>query len=437
VSLRRRLLITLGLSFVALWAVVAAWLYAGLQRQMTATLDQRLAASARMVSGLVAQMPRDVWQKAGAPVLSMPLSQGVACQISSAQGHVLMRTHGDFAGHFKALPQGFTDRVIDGHRWRLFTLNENGLHITTADRIAERHTLLQKVMLVAAVPFIVALVGSLLVLWLGLARGLRPLDRLRFELSQRAPDTLDPIEIRDAPAELVPAIKTLNRLLSRTNEALQREQRFTSDAAHELRTPLTAVKTHVQLASRVDGDRAHAALAVAETGIARLQRTLEQLLLLARVEADVIDTAARTLVTDIVTAAREDLLASGRIKEAAALPDVAVGVPQALAVAALRNLLDNALQHSSAEAEVSLDAALKGDCVTLTVADRGDWPADGNTADLTRRFWRARGGRGRARGSGLGLTVVQAIATRFGGRLSFTPRRGGGLIAVLTLPRAL
>jgi signal transduction histidine kinase len=435
-SLRRRLLMTLGLSFIVLWVGMAAWLFVGLKHQMTATLDQRLAASARMVAGLVAQMPRNDWQQAGEPILSMPKSQGVACQISAQNGHVLLRTRGDVTGHFKALPEGFTNREIDGHRWRLFTLSQNGLHITTADRLAERHTLLGKVMLVTVIPFLVALVGSLLVLWLGLARGLKPLERLRLELSRRAPDTLTPIDLDKAPAEIAPAVHTLNRLLERTRDALAREQRFTSDAAHELRTPLTAIKTNVQLASRVDGERARRALADAETGIARLQHTLEQLLLLARVEADAIETQAQADIEAVVAAARADLLDAERIVEQQTLPETAVALPQALAVAALRNLLNNALQHSPAASAVTLEVRRAQETVTFTISDRGDWPADADTADLTRRFWRAAGSRSRGKGSGLGLALVTAIAERFGGALAFKTRERGGLIAILTLPEA-
>jgi signal transduction histidine kinase len=258
---------------------------------------------------------------------------------------------------------------------------------------------------------------------------------LRRELSRLAPDTLTPVEIRDAPAELVPAVATLNRLLARTQDALQREQRFTSDAAHELRTPLTAIKTHVQLASRVEGARARQALADAEAGVARLQHTLEQLLLLARVEADGADPNARAAVADIAAAARADALAGARI-EVGRLPEAAVGVPQALAVTALRNLLDNALRHSPGDTTVTLDATPQDAAVVFSVADRGDWPAEADTAHLTRRFWRAQGGRSRSGGSGLGLTVVETIATRFGGRLDFTARAGGGLIAILALPKS-
>ena len=433
-SLRWRLLLTLGLSFCVLWIVAAGWLYSDLRHQMRQTLDQRLAASARMVAGLVAQMPPDTWDKAGAPVLSMPMSTGVACQISSPTGHVLMRTHGDFAGRLNTLHPGFTDRVIDGHRWRLFTYVEDGLHITTADRLAERITLQRNVLLVAVVPFLVALLGSLVLLWLGIRRGLRPLERLRRELSQRAPDALTPIELANAPAELAPAVDTLNRLLVRTGEALAREQRFTSDAAHELRTPLTAIKTHVQLATRLEPDKARAALADAETAIARLQRTLEQLLLLARVEANeaTIDRDQAPVAT-VVSAALNDLAEATRVQCRGALPTMSLAVPEGLAVAALRNLLENALRHSPVHSRVELSCEHQ-DQIVFSVSDRGDWPSGRSTRDLTRRFWRGAAGPGHSAGSGLGLPIVAAIAERFGGTLDFWPRSGGGLTARLSLP---
>jgi signal transduction histidine kinase len=435
VSLRWRLLLTLGLSFCVLWVAAAAWLYSDLRQQMRHTLDQRLAASARMVAGLVAQMPPDTWDKAGAPVLSMPVSTGVACQISSPRGRVLMRTHGDFAGRLDTRHTGFTDRVIDGHRWRLFTYVENGLHITTADRLGERVMLQRNVLLVAVVPFVVALLGSLLVLWFGIRRGLRPLERLRDELSQRAPEALTPIEIDHAPAELAPAIATLNHLLVRTDQALAREQRFTSDAAHELRTPLTAIKTHVQLASRLQPDKARVALVDAGAGIARLQRTLEQLLLLARVEAgETTFDSGPAGVDMIVGAALADVPDAARVQWAGAAPGLALAVPEGLATAALRNLLENALRHSLADQPVELRCGGVREHAVFSVRDRGDWPAEDSTRELTRRFWRGTPGRGPSSGSGLGLTIVAAIAERFGGQLDFEARTGGGLIALLSLP---
>ncbi|NNC22995.1 HAMP domain-containing protein [Salinisphaera sp. USBA-960] len=438
-SLRWRLLLTLGISFCVLWLGVAAWLYSDLRQQMHTTLDQRLAASARMVAGLVAQMPTDTWKNTGSPGLSTPLYADIACQIRSARGHMLVRTHGDFDEQLDTPKPGYTNRVIDGQRWRLFTYVESGLYITTADRLANRHTLQRNIVLVAVIPFVVALVGTLLVLWLGIRRGLRPLEQLRRALSQRTPDALEPIEITHTPAELAPAIETLNHLLVRTDHVLAREQRFTSEVAHELRTPLTAIKTHVQLASRVESDRAEQVLADAEAGIARLQRTLEQLLLLARMEeTGSSDGDAHTAsACEVAVDACADLPGAARIHVPETIPAINLALPPALAAAALRNLLDNALRHSPVDACVELSVTTTTEHIEFLVADRGDWPEHADTTVLTQRFWRAATERDRSSGSGLGLTIVAAIAARFGGDLDFETRSGGGLNARLRLARLI
>jgi len=111
-----------------------------------------------------------------------------------------------------------------------------------------------------------------------------PLERLRQALARRAPDALTPIPDAPMPRELQPLVDTLNQLLERMRVAISRERRFTSDAAHELRTPLTAIKTHLQVARITCGKDTEEAMNYAEEGVARLQRTLSQLLTLSQVE---------------------------------------------------------------------------------------------------------------------------------------------------------
>ncbi len=439
ISLRQQLLLTLGVSFCLLWILAALWLYSDLRLQMQETLDQRLAASARMVAGLVEQLPVDTRIQTTKPVLSIPPSTGVACQVSSLSGQVIMRTHGEFAGQLDAPAPGFANKMINGENWRVFTHVQGDLQITTADRLTERITLQRNAILVAVLPFIVALLGSLLVLWLGIRRGLKPLEHLRTELACRDPETLTPIKIDNAPVELVPVIDTLNHLLIRTQDALRREQRFTNDAAHELRTPLTAIKTHVQLASRLPTAQSQQAMQHAEEGIARLQRILEQLLMLARIEVDqtLNDT---TLVdsTSIIKTALADLNDSERITVSQENAATTVDIPHELAAAALRNLLENALRHTPTTEQVTLEVQTQTQKVVFIICDHGDWPADQSTKHLTQRFWQSNPAQNqnsnKQRGSGLGLAIVAGICERFGGTLNFTPRKGGGLVVTLTLP---
>lgn len=107
-----------------------------------------------------------------------------------------------------------------------------------------------------------------------------------------------------------------------------------------------------------------------------------------------------------------------------------LALPEALAVTALRNLLDNALRHSPAKYSVSLTLRCRPDQISFSVCDRGPGLSDDDLLLATQRFWR----RGSGRGSGLGLSIVAAIAERFGGSLELLQRAGGGLEAKLTLP---
>lgn len=436
-SLRARLLLTLGLTLALLWGVAAAWLMRDLEDKFVETLDQRLAQSARMVAGLVLQLPVDVWADAEHPVLSIPSIEGLACQVHSPQGEIMARTHADMDAVLAPGESGHAYRQAGDVTWRVFTYERNGIVITTADRMDERDMLLSGVIRVAVVPFMVALVGSMVALWLGIWRGLAPLTRLRASLAQRHPDALAPVATYGLPKEIRPLIETLNALLARVQQTILREQRFTNDAAHELRTPLTAIKTHLQVARRVEGPAAIASLNHAEEGVVRLSSTLDQLLTLARVEGRVrFDDGEASRVADVAECALADShhTRPERFVLPSQWPETTLAMPRELAITALRNLLDNALRHGPAETPIIFDAQWEpGDrFLIFSISDQGLGVDDATLKQLTQRFWRA----SKQQGSGLGLAIVAAITERFGGEVTFASPAGGGFTARLIVPVA-
>ncbi|MDR5891365.1 ATP-binding protein [Halomonas mongoliensis] len=432
-SLRTRLLLTLGLTLALLWGLAAAWLMRDLEEQFVATLDQRLAQSARMVAGLMAQLPEEVWLEADRRALSIPPIEGLACQVHSPRGEIMARTHTDLETILAPGERGHAFREEGGVTWRVFTYERGGLTITTADRMDERNQLLADVFKVAVVPFAVALLGSMAALWLGVVRGLAPLSRLRQSLARRHPDALAPVATYGVPMEIKPLIETLNGLLARIQQAIVREQRFTNDAAHELKTPLTVIKTHLQVAGRVEGEAARRSLAHAEEGVGRLSRILDQLLMLARVEGRVaFEDGERTRVADVVELALRDTGADPqRFELPERWPEAELALPRELAVTALRNLVDNALRHGGAS-RVTLQGELDSAAgeFTFRVRDRGPGVDEKALEQMSRRFWRA----SKQQGSGLGLAIVVAIAERFAGRLAYVRPEGDGLEARLTFP---
>jgi signal transduction histidine kinase len=434
-SLRARLLLTLGLTLALLWGVAAAWLMRDLEEKFVETLDQRLAQSARMVAGLVLQLPFEVWEDAEHPVLSIPPIEGLACQVHSPQGDIMARTHADMDTVLAPGEGGHTYRQAGDVTWRVFTYERGGIVITTADRMDERDMLLSDVIRMAVVPFVVALVGSMAALWLVIWRGLAPLTRLRESLANRHPDALAPVATYGVPKEIRPLIETLNALLARVQQTIIREQRFTNDAAHELRTPLTAINTHLQVARRVDKQAAIASLNYAEEGVVRLSSTLDQLLTLARVEGRLrFDDGEASCVADVAECALADSHHDipERFVVPSHWPDATLAMPRELAITALRNLLDNALRHGPAEMPVTLRAQwVPGERhLTFSVSDQGPGVDSATLSQLTQRFWRAT----KQQGSGLGLAIVAAIAERFGGEVTFVSPAGGGFTAHLVVP---
>lgn len=436
-TLRLRLLLMIGVSMLLLWGGVAIWMLHGLEQEMQRTLDQRLEMSAHMVAGLMSQNPA-AWNgrsgKAGVSTLSMPETvKGLACQVS-LRGEVIASTLGAAPEVIDQAGPGFADREINGEHWRSYTLDKLGFRVTTSDRLSERSTLLRNVMVAAVVPFVVALLGSMLVLWFGVGRGLRPLERLRQVLAIRTPDSLNPIENAPTARDLQPLVDTLNHLLARVSETFSRERRFTSDAAHELRTPLTAVKIHLQVARITHGQEAAQAMDHAEEGVARLQHALSQLLTLSQVEGPVSwDDEIHAQANEVAHLAMRDAApgAPQRIDFDSDASGVELLLPQALAVTALRNLLENALRHSPANSSVRLEVRREPHAVRFSVCDQGPGLSEEALVLAKQRFWR----RGLGRGSGLGLSIVVAIAERFGGSFELLHRPEGGLEAKLTLPR--
>jgi signal transduction histidine kinase len=436
-TLRLRLLLTIGASFAVFWTFSSLWMLVDLRAEFRDTLDERLAASARMVAALVVDSPLLAAQ--ALPRQTIPFltrNDGVACEIRLARGVVVGRTRNSPQQLGVAGP-GYRTRTIDGTVWRSYTIDQNGVRITTADRVQRREQLLRDIVFAAFVPFAIAMVATLAALWFAIRRGLLPLEAIRSALAARAPDALQPLPEQGLPGELRPLVSTVNKLLDRIERTIERERRFTGDAAHELRTPLTAVKTHIQVARLAGcGPDVDNSLAQAEEGVRRLQNTIDQLLLLARVEGpfsfddgDRID--ADTVAHEALKQFSSDQYCRVTILDEGGASAV-TAAPALLAMTALRNILDNALRHGGEGMPVVVRLRRGSAGVSFIVEDEGAGMGAEDIGRAAQRFWR----KGRGLGSGLGLSIVDAIVTRHGGSWELAPRARGGLAARITLPAA-
>ncbi|MDS1142267.1 ATP-binding protein [Pusillimonas sp. SM2304] len=446
-SLRLRLLLIIGMSLSLLWAAVAGWMFMDARQSLRDALDNRLAASARMVAGLVAQFPQpgDIVANSSKP-LDVVARDGVACEVSLVRGEVVIEAVARTTGSpdLARAPVGFGTHRYGDKRWRTYVLRQGNIQIATADSIDVREALVKELILSAGLPFVVALLGSLVLVWFGITHGLAPLERIRDLLARRRPGDDSPLPKVKAPVELHPLLHTIEQLLERLQAAIVRERRFTDSAAHELRTPLTGVKTHIQvakLASRRPGEgpTLGAALAKADQGVLQLQSILQRLLELARLEGQPAGTEASDPLEAVYAAiqAVQPLYgdAASRVTVQGAADACQVRVARPLLLAALTNLIDNAIRYTPAGTPIAIHIETQSNgTLRLSVLDEGPGLDDEGRAQAANRFWR---GDIKTPGNGLGLSIVDAIARRHGGTLELLARDGPGLEARLVLPIAL
>ncbi|CAB3832017.1 Sensor protein QseC [Achromobacter mucicolens] len=439
-SLRLRAVLIAGISLAVLWAAAAAWMMQGVRTDLDRTLDGRLAMSARMVAGLLERGALELAKPDGdlAGAVRVDGGEGISCLIRGLHGEVLARTNDSPAG-IDHVATGYSVHEEGGRQWRVYVHSANGYQITTADRIDQRNLLIEDLLRAAGVPFLIAVLGGLGALWIGIGRGLAPLENLRNQLRARQTEDTSLIAVNRSPAELRPVLDAMNGLLGRLAAALSSQRAFTDAAAHELRTPLTVIDTHLQVIRLTDREEAEFSLRSAEEGVRRLRRTLDQMMTLARTEADVTQQEGNcaSIVAAVQTALgrlgdderdRVDVIIDGEDQPAA--------MPKSMLETAVRNLTENAVLYSPKAQRV--DVAVVFDraaaCCRITVADRGPGLGQEQIAQIGRRFWRGDQGRKQGDGSGLGISIVRAISDRFGAQMRLGPRPDGGLVAEISVP---
>jgi two-component system sensor histidine kinase QseC len=432
VSLKRRLLV-LALTTVALvWVAAAAFVYFDAREELGEVLDAHLAQDAALLA-VQASHELDELGAEHTPLLHKYARQ-VAFQIWE-KGN-LLRLHSENASqlHLTNVEHGFSDSTIDGHRWRVFSAwDESGeFLIHVAERADEREELARDIAGNLLEPLLFSLPLLALLLWAAIARGLDPLDKLAGEVGRRDPETLSPLDTDAAPHEVLPLIERLNRLFARINATIQRERRFTADAAHELRTPVAGIKAQAQVAraATAEADRIHA-LDNAILGCDRATHLIEQLLTLARVDAlDIGGTEPcrlKEIAANEISLIAPAALAKGVHIELSEENEPssnvsARGNPELLRIL-MRNLIDNAVRHTLPGTTVQVNIYREAGAACLSVSDDGPGIPEEEMARVSERFYRPSGTQ--ASGSGLGLSIVKRIAEMHDASVHFM-RAGDG-----------
>lgn len=438
-SLHRRLIAVLGATVLVAWLATAFFSYLDAREQLSGILDDQLAQSAELMAALLRRIPPGEWGEAAV------VSAGgdvVAFQVWTVDGRQILRSAKAPPEPLAAGHPGTADLARDGERWRTHTRvdDEAGLIVMVGRPARIGDELAGSVVTHLMHPLWIAVPLLAMLIWLAVRWGLAPLQRLAADLRLRAPADLRPLGADNVPAEVQPLVDALEGLLVRIGALIERERRFAGDAAHELRTPLAAIQTHaeVAMAARDDTERQRAIENVLR-GTDRAGHLVEQLLVLARLDGQapapqrripLAEHAAAAVAESAGKAAKKNI-DLGMTEDSDA--DAAVMASPELVAVLLRNLIDNALRYVPAGSRVDVSVRRAGGRVVLRVADDGPGIPPAERARVVDRFYRVLG-TGKE-GSGLGLSIVAAIAESQGAALELGAGLGGrGLGVTVSFP---
>ena len=334
----------------------------------------------------------------------------------------------------------YQEAPASGVRWRTLSLYDDvsQLWILVGVEVAPARQAMFLTQLRGLLPLLIVLPLTLLVVYIGVSRGLAPLNSLVRHIAQRKAGQLEPLQTTGVPAEVAGVVTSINGLMDRLAHALEAEQRFTANAAHELTTPLAAIKAEVQLCQRQLRDTAAAErLSGISERVDRASHTVEQLLTLARLDPEFPLESERVPLRALLM---EVLADTGHLARANDLdvdfvrgPEIPVnGNAEALAIL-LRNLLVNAFRYATPGSSVYINLS-QHDTVELEICNDCPVLSTDEFRRIRQRFYRVPGTA--PAGAGLGLSIVERIATLHRSRFSAGPlSTGGGFCATLSLPR--
>ncbi len=241
---------------------------------------------------------------------------------------------------------------------------------------------------------------------------------------------------RGAGDEVWTLVRAFNATLSRLEALFQSQRRFIADVGHELRTPLTVIKGNAQWMRRI-GKLDPEALDSIEEETDRLNRLVEDLLLLARAEAGRLPLRREAVDLDTVLAEvlREmQVMAREKVHLEAQIAPLRVGGDPDRLKQVFLNLVSNAIKYTPQGGRVAVQMEEEDGWAVVRVSDTGPGIPPEDLPHVFERFYRADKARSRGKGFGLGLSIVYWIVKHHGGRIDVTSQLGQGTTFTVWLP---
>lgn len=414
-SLKRRLVLGLGLAVVIGWLLAVAgsgWI---IRHEIDEVFD---SAMQEVVQRVLPLAYSDILAREADDTVEQRLpdigrhQEYITYLVRDQAGRVLLQSHDAEPALFPPESDaGF--RSWKGNRYYTETAVSGSIAVTAMERPGHRASTVRKSLAMLSLPLLLLLPGILgVAIWL-VSRSVKPVSTLGADIAARGEGHLEPIRAAGLPREIQPVGQAVNTLLERLRRTLEVERSLTANAAHELRTPVAGVLAQTQrLVADLDNTVHRTRARNLEAALRRLARLTEKLLQLAKADGGNLRSEVEHDLRDICRLVLADFPEAERIE--CILPErpVLSNVDIDVFAIALRNLVENALKHGIAGGSVRV---VLGEDGSLRVANRGTPITPEDFRRLCQRFER---GAALSEGAGLGLAIVAAIAKGLGGTVS-------------------
>jgi two-component system, OmpR family, sensor kinase len=425
-SLRGRLLIALCIAVSVVGTILAGIAYRQVTHETKELLDHQLAQIASIVAG-----------RASESFHPSQSDEDIQVAVWSADGKVQYSSVAPMSMPL-TLTTGFSEMILGSKPYRVYATVIDGRRIEVAQPIDTREDQAEAAALAAFLPILVLLPVLAVVIALVIRALLQPVRNLAVAVSRRDTFAREPLQANGLPAEVMPLVDEINRLLERQNETVQRERNFIADAAHALRTPLAALQLQADvLDGSSDPTERLTRLSELRAGIRRAARLLDQLLSLARIDSDTNTSAGAVNLGSTLNEVRalyQAAVAGNRmtLRVDTDLNTTVRGDDRRLLLICT-NLLDNALRHTPPGGSIEVRAGVQGKAARIEIWDEGPGLKPDQLERVFERFYCAPGSE--RTGSGLGLATVASVVKQLDGYVSLHNRTDRcGLIARVILP---
>lgn len=369
--------------------------------------------------------------------------QSQEVQVFDPQGGLIFKSSNELPVTPTPVHEGFSDQTLLGQDWRVFVLkdDESGVVVRAFQPKAQRFQMLLALTVRMGYPLLFVLPFlAFMVLW-SVGRSLESIHRLTSDLKKREPTKLDGLDVQSVPEEIQPLVSVLNDLFSRLKSALEKERRFTSEAAHELRTPLAGLKTQAEVAlGAQNSQERERALGNIIQAVDRCTHLVTQLLALAR-----IDSRQGAQTFELVSLAKiagqqlgelvPEALRKNHEISVDADEEIKIRGSEVMLGVLIRNLAENAIRYTPAGGRIRVRIYRDEDVAVLDVIDNGPGISPDQRQRVFERFVRLDGAGDSAMGSGLGLSIVQNIVEMHKGTCEVqSPTTGSGTLIRVRFP---